>query len=74
MHFSAGVSIPIHHSFGFFDIFLEGGSRDPKDPPGFAPASVVWSPHVKADISRIEMVQRKAVFNDFSATLVSPLC
>ena len=32
MHFS--VFIPIHHSFGFFDIFLEGGSRDPKDPPG----------------------------------------
>ena len=33
-------------------------------------ASVVWSPHVKADISRIEMVQRKAahfVFNDFSS-------
>ena len=33
-------------------------------------ASVVWSPYVKADISRIEMVRRKAarfVFNDFSS-------
>ena len=68
MHFSAGVSIPIHHSFGFFDIFLEGGvSRPQRPPPGSAPASVVWSPYVKADISRIEMVQRKAVFNDFSS-------
>ena len=33
-------------------------------------ASVVWSPYTKADISRIEMVQRKATrfaFNDFSS-------
>ena len=35
MHFS--VFIPIHHSFGFFDIFLEGGGletpKTPLDPP-----------------------------------------
>ena len=43
-------------------VFVLHGSKDS--------ASVVWSPYVKADISRIEMVQRKAarfVFNDFSS-------
>ena len=39
IHFS--VFIPIHHSFGFSDILQEGGSRDPKDPPGSAPAKVL---------------------------------
>ena len=29
----------IHHSFGFPNIFLKGGSRDPKDPPGSAPVT-----------------------------------
>ena len=32
MHFS----VFLHHSFGFFDIFLEGGSQDP---PGSAPGA-----------------------------------
>ena len=36
IHFS--VFIPIHHSFGFSDIFcMEGEPRDPKDLPGSAP-------------------------------------
>ena len=26
------VFIPIHHSFGFFDIVLEGGLKTPKTP------------------------------------------
>ena len=37
-------------------------------------ASVVWSPHTQDDISRIELVQRKAAHLIFQATPVSPPC
>ena len=30
----------IHHSFGFPNIFLKGGSRDPKDPPWIRPWAI----------------------------------
>ena len=36
----------IHHSFGFPDIFLKGGSWDPKDPPGSAPALGPFMQHL----------------------------
>ena len=36
IHFS--VFIPIHHSFGFSDIFLVGGLETSKTSPGSAPA------------------------------------
>ena len=35
-HLILRVLIPIHHCFGFSDIFCRG-SQDPKDPPGFTP-------------------------------------
>ena len=38
IHFS--VFIPIHHSFGFSDIFLEGVSR-PQNPPGSVPLNSI---------------------------------
>ena len=32
-----GIFMPLHHSLGFPNIILEGGSFDPHDPPGSAP-------------------------------------
>ena len=42
IHFS--VFIPIHHSFGFSDIFLEGMLR-PQRPPWILPCSLLCQTH-----------------------------
>ena len=55
MHFS--VFIPIHRSFGFFDIFLEGGLETPKTPLGPAPVYIdqylTWQNHIDYVLRRV---------------------
>ena len=47
--------IPIHHSFGFFYIFLEGGLETPKTPLGSAPDNIIQSTHY-VEQTRIRLV------------------
>ena len=49
----------IHHSFGFPDIFLKGGSWDHKDPPGSAPDLETSITGSTGDTLNIKMVENQ---------------